>query len=202
MAKNLLTPINRGFHELEIKKSRFLAEAIPIESREQSLAEVELIKAKFPDARHHCWAFLIGQPNNPSAMAMQDDGEPSGTAGKPIFTAMQTKQISNCLVVVTRYFGGIKLGAGGLIRAYSSASAQVLDTLELQEIKPSTELDIRSGFEHEQSLRYWLSGYNGQCLDVQYDKAGVCMRVSVLDDTLEAFAEHCRVLAVKIEGKD
>ncbi|MCW8886021.1 MAG: YigZ family protein [Motiliproteus sp.] len=102
--------------ETEIKKSRFIAWADRAENRDQAMAVLSEARNRYPDARHHCWAYLIGNPAQPKTQAMSDDGEPSGTAGKPILNVLQHNEIGDVMIVVSRYFGGIKLGAGGLVR--------------------------------------------------------------------------------------
>lgn len=109
--------------EFEEKKSVFIASAFVVQSAEDAENAVLKIKKQYPDATHHCYAYAL---KSGSYRRFNDDGEPSGTAGMPILNVIERLSLSNTLVVVTRYFGGIKLGAGGLVRAYSTAAAQVL----------------------------------------------------------------------------
>lgn len=109
--------------EFEEKKSVFIASAFVVQSAEDAENAVLKIKKMYPDATHHCYAYAL---KSGSYRRFNDDGEPSGTAGMPILNVIERLSLSNTLVVVTRYFGGIKLGAGGLVRAYSTAAAQVL----------------------------------------------------------------------------
>src|SRR5690625_1910524 len=99
---------------------------------------------------------------------MNDDGEPSGTAGKPILNVIQHKGIGDVMVVVTRYFGGIKLGAGGLVRAYASASEQVLSKLPVIRHAPRTQCTLQADFAHEQAIRHWCAQNNGRVDAVSY----------------------------------
>jgi len=108
-------------HELIIKKSRFIACVEPVTGREQALVRVAQLKAEHPDARHVCWALLAGGQS-----AANDDGEPGGTAGRPMLDVLRHQDLQGVLATVVRYFGGIKLGAGGLVRAYTDAVAQAL----------------------------------------------------------------------------
>lgn len=105
----------------EVKKSKFIAFSFDVSSKEEVKKHLEEIKNKYSDARHVCHAYITN-----SSAGMSDDGEPQGTAGKPIFNLMNIKKVSNKLVVVVRYFGGKKLGAGGLIRAYVAAAKEVI----------------------------------------------------------------------------
>ena len=104
-----------GTDEIVEKKSRFIANVFKVESEEQAVDIINNMKKKFWDARHNCYAYIIG--NNNEVQKFSDDGEPSGTAGKPIMDIILSEKIHNCLIVVTRYFGGTLLGTGGLIRA-------------------------------------------------------------------------------------
>ena len=108
--------------EIVEKKSRFIGETYPVTSEEEALEYLEKVKKQFWDARHHCWAYVIGEQR--PLERFSDDGEPSGTAGKPILEVIRGKRLPNTLVVVTRYFGGTLLGTGGLVRAYTKASHQ------------------------------------------------------------------------------
>lgn len=114
--------------ETEIKRSRFLAALRRVESPESALAFVEEQRRLYPDARHHCWAFVVGDDQTARAERSSDDGEPGGTAGIPMLQVLHHRDLVNVAVVVTRWFGGIKLGAGGLVRAYSGAVTSALDT--------------------------------------------------------------------------
>ncbi len=115
-----------------VKKSRFLAVALPVSSEEE--AKAALAAHSDPDANHNCWAWRIG-----SAYRFSDDGEPSGTAGKPILAALDGQNIDKALVIVTRWFGGILLGSGGLVRAYGGTAAACLRSAALVEVKPTVK---------------------------------------------------------------
>lgn len=153
---------------LIIKKSEFIAYAYAVTSREQVLSHVEQLRSQYPDARHHCWAYIIGDPNNTTSAGYDDDGEPKGTAGKPILNVLQHKNIGDTLIVVVRYFGGIKLGAGGLTRAYSGSAQAMIDTLPLVAHIERSEVCIATDYAHESQIRYLLAEVEGQISDVQY----------------------------------
>lgn len=110
--------------EIVEKKSRFIAEVFPVDSEEAAMEYLEQVRKKYWDARHHCWAYVIGEERVQERCS--DDGEPSGTAGKPILEVIKGEKLHNVLVVVTRYFGGTLLGTGGLVRAYTGASREGL----------------------------------------------------------------------------
>ncbi|MBP2210362.1 IMPACT family protein [Rhodococcus ruber] len=117
--------------ETEIKHSRFLAVLRRVDSDTAALAFVEEQRRLYPDARHHCWAFVVGDEPAHRAERSSDDGEPGGTAGVPMLQVLHHRDLVNVAVVVTRWFGGIKLGAGGLVRAYSGAVAVAVDAATL-----------------------------------------------------------------------
>lgn len=154
--------------EYEIKKSRFICWIAPATSREEAIQFVELAKQQYPDARHHCWAYVIGNPSNAASAAANDDGEPSGTAGKPILNVLQHQQIGDVVAVVIRYFGGIKLGAGGLVRAYSRSTQQASELLRLIDQIPHQEVNIECEYADEPALRRWVENQNGNFLASEY----------------------------------
>lgn len=117
--------IKNGQGEYIEKKSKFIAHIFNVESEQQAAAIIAEAKKKYWDARHNCYAYILG--NKGEIQRFSDDGEPSGTAGKPILEVLSGNECSNCLCIVTRYFGGVLLGTGGLIRAYTSASKEALD---------------------------------------------------------------------------
>lgn len=116
-----------GSHEILIQKSRFITYVDRAESEEEAQAFIQSIKKKHYDATHNCSAYMIG--DNDEIQKANDDGEPGGTAGVPMLEVLKKRELKNTVVVVTRYFGGIKLGAGGLIRAYSSATSEGIDAV-------------------------------------------------------------------------
>jgi len=112
--------------ELEVKRSRFITSVVPVDGKTAAKAELEKVRSTWPDANHHCWAMVAGAPNDVFQQDQSDDGEPKGTAGKPMLNVLLHSGLGNTLVVVTRYFGGVKLGAGGLVRAYSQSVSGAL----------------------------------------------------------------------------
>ena len=114
--------MEKGIGEIIEKKSRFIAHVLNVETEEQAQDYINKLKKKYWDARHNCYAYVIGDKGE--IKKFSDDGEPSGTAGKPILDLIESRELTNCLVVVTRYFGGILLGTGGLVRAYQGATIE------------------------------------------------------------------------------
>ena len=127
-----LIPKSAVIFEEEIKKSRFITYLQHTEGLEQAKAFWAEIKAQHPNARHHCWAAVAGKPTDSQQLGFSDDGEPAGTAGKPMLSALQGSQVGEISAVVVRYYGGILLGTGGLVRAYGNGVQQALKLLETE----------------------------------------------------------------------
>ncbi|MEM9558535.1 MAG: YigZ family protein [Acidobacteriota bacterium] len=128
----------------KIKGSRFLADVLPVASRESVAERLESVRDELRGASHHCYAWRLG--SDPEAMRYSDDGEPSGTAGRPILAEIDGREITDVLVVVTRWFGGTKLGTGGLLRAYGAAAASALDRATILEREITDTLHLRFGY--------------------------------------------------------
>lgn len=131
--------------EEEIKRSRFITTLARADSRERALRLVECVRREFPDARHHCWAYAVGRPGDTAQVGQSDDGEPHGTAGRPMLAQLLYGGVGELAAVTTRYFGGIKLGTGGLTRAYQNGVKQALTLLPVTEkkvlVRTLTEVD-------------------------------------------------------------
>lgn len=164
----LLIPQNAIETEYSIKKSRFIARAAAAQSRAQAMQQLAQAQHDYPDARHHCWAYLLGECEASSNAGMSDDGEPSGTAGKPILNVIQHSDVGNIMLIVIRYFGGIKLGAGGLVRAYSAAAQQGIAALSLQRPVPMVDCRVELNFAQEQALRHLASLHDARIITVAY----------------------------------
>lgn len=173
----------------EIKKSRFIARAVFSATREQAMAELALAKKDYPDARHHCWAYQFGNPKSAASAAMSDDGEPSGTAGKPILNVLQHKDVGDVMIIVIRYFGGIKLGAGGLVRAYSASAQMAMDALKTEQQVVRESFELMCDFSQEQPIRHWLSVHDGVIESTSYSQQ-VTMYVALAEDTGSALGDY------------
>ena len=173
---------------LEIKKSHFLGFGFAIDSRDQLMFHVEQLRNQYPDARHVCYGYIIGDPHNTTSAGFDDDGEPSGTAGKPILNVLQHKAIGHCAVIVVRYFGGIKLGAGGLTRAYSASAQAVVDNMNLHEFVPFTFVTINTDFANESFVRHVVENLNGKISEVQYAK-DVMLSVEMAEKSIAQLIE-------------
>jgi uncharacterized YigZ family protein len=146
MAKDAYKTIKHPVEGLYKEKgSKFQAYAYPVQTEEEIKDRVEALKKKYHDARHHCYAFQLGTDG--MNFRMNDDGEPSGTAGKPILGQIHSHEVTNILILVVRYFGGVKLGTGGLIQAYKAASADALDHADMVEYTIDKSFSIRFPYE-------------------------------------------------------
>jgi uncharacterized YigZ family protein len=154
-------------YELVEKRSRFITYCEKVSSTEEFKSFLTRLKAQYPDARHFCYGFRIG-PLSSAQRGFSDDGEPSGTAGMPILNVIDHSLFSDIAIIVVRYFGGTKLGTGGLARAYSEATKQSLELIEWQEYEAKEIIDLECEFQQEHQLRYLLNKIGGQILEVNY----------------------------------
>ena len=143
-----------GEGEIVEKKSRFIATLFPVHSEEEAAAFIESMKKKYWDARHNCSAFVLGE--RAQVTRCSDDGEPSGTAGKPMLEVLLGAGVRNAAVVVTRYFGGTLLGTGGLVRAYTQAVQAGLENCTVAEMQYGCELEIRTDYNGIGKIQYLL----------------------------------------------
>lgn len=186
MSQTLKTPV---YTELIIKKSRFLCWFEPVNSVERVRERLDEIRALHPDARHVCYAFYVG--NN---SGMGDDGEPSGTAGRPMFNVIAHKNLHNVLAVVVRYFGGIKLGAGGLSRAYGGAVSQAAEAAECVRLERQRHLSLQCPFALESQIRRVLEGY-GLNLGLPVYSDRVSANIRVTESKIDALVADLQALA-------
>ena len=158
-----------GQGEIVEKKSRFIAHVFPIASEEEALQHIEKIKKEYWDARHNCYAYVIG--GKQELQRFSDDGEPSGTAGKPILEILLGEDIHNALVVVSRYFGGTFLGTGGLVRAYSAATKEGLNASTITEKCEGKKISIKTDYTGLGKLQYIMGQMELTMLDTIYTEA-------------------------------
>lgn len=157
--------------ELEIRKSRFIALAIPVADRDAAMAELRRLREAHPTATHVCWALLAGGQSG-----MSDDGEPSGTAGRPILEVLRHHDLDGVLAAVVRYYGGVKLGAGGLVRAYTDAIASALLNAPIVERVAQARLAIEIGYPEEARVRHWIEQQGYALVDSRY---GMTVRLTI-----------------------
>lgn len=160
---------SRHVIEDTIKKSRFIGIIMPVTDEPQALRNLSLLAGEYPDASHIAFAYRIQGPEN-LICRFHDAGEPSGTAGKPIFHHLEGKDLINVLVAVIRYFGGIKLGAGGLTRAYGNMAKQVIDTAELADYIELKKIRMTLAYNQLQHLEYQLKKLDGRIVEQHFSE--------------------------------
>jgi len=153
--------------DLKIKGSRFIAMARKIETPEEAEAILKEISKEYPDATHHCYAWKIGHGKK-ARYHYSDNGEPNNTAGLPIFKAIEARNVTNLIIVVTRYFGGVKLGTGGLIRAYSKAASDLLKECETSRSFESETAVFKTSFEFVSVIHNIINSFRATLKDSTY----------------------------------
>lgn len=153
--------------EIVEKKSRFIANIYNVESKEDAEEKIKQIKKKYYDAKHHCFAFSIIEENG-IIQKSSDDGEPSGTAGAPILNIIKSNNLQNVLIIVTRYFGGILLGTGGLTRAYSETAGKVVEQSELIQKEPGMEVNLEIDYNDNEKFKYYCQKNNINIIKIKY----------------------------------
>ena len=166
MLDSYINLIKGGEGEIIEKKSRFIGQIKPVTTEEEAYAFVESIKKKHYDARHNCFAFSIG--TEMPLLRFSDDGEPQGTAGKPILEVINGSGIHNICIVVTRYFGGTLLGTGGLVRAYTDASKAALLNCETKLMQRLLPVDIKTNYTDMGKIQYILNTNSVNILDTEF----------------------------------
>lgn len=167
--------------EIVEKKSRFIADVFSVSTEEQALQILEKVKKQYWDARHHCWAYVIGDEQVQERCS--DDGEPSGTAGKPILEVIRGNDIHNILIVVTRYFGGTLLGTGGLVRAYTQASQEGIAASTIITKTQGYKLKIKTDYTGLGKIQYLLGQRGIQIVDSVYqDNVEIFIYISKEDE--------------------
>ncbi|AUT72586.1 IMPACT family protein [Paraburkholderia hospita] len=180
--------------ELDIRKSRFIAYAIPVADRDAAMEELRRLREAHPTATHVCWALLAGGQSG-----MSDDGEPSGTAGRPILEVLRHHDLDGVLAAVVRYYGGVKLGAGGLVRAYTDAIATALQDAPRVERIALASLQVEIGYPDEARVRRWIEQENYALEASAYDmnvQLTIRLPVTAIDAAREALRDMTQGRAV------
>ncbi len=165
-----LVPYQYGEAEFVEKRSRFIGQTWPVESEEKAKALIAETKSKYYDARHNCWCYIIGSNGESGAGVVRyaDDGEPQGTAGQPMLEVFRRSGIENVLCVVTRYFGGILLGAGGLTRAYANTAKLALEAAGIAEMRLWTCMSIVCPYNLLDSIKNEIEQFGGKIEEADY----------------------------------
>ena len=179
--------------EIEVKRSRFIATAVPAFTIEEARAFIMRIKSEFSDATHNVPAFIIGYGTAVTAHC-NDDGEPSGTAGRPILAVLQGSGLGDIALVVTRYYGGTKLGTGGLVRAYSGAAKAVLDSLPRAERVPTHTVLLAIPYNYLERIRLLVEKGHGRILEEEF-AADITITAQFPIDQFPAFQNDLRELS-------
>lgn len=158
--------------EFEVNKSRFIAWVARCESIADAQRLEQQARTTYADARHHCSAFIAGPPDEQIAIGFSDDGEPGGTAGRPIYQVLAGSGLGQLGCIVIRYFGGIKLGTGGLVRAYTKAALLALEQLPTQSYVSTEQVHLQVGFSDEHPARQWCEAAGARISDVAYSASG------------------------------
>ena len=182
---SLHTLVSSATHAIEVKHSRFIANALPVASAEDALQALATVS--IADATHNCWAWRIG-----GDYRSNDDGEPAGTAGRPILAAIDGQGIDQVVVVVTRWFGGTKLGAGGLVRAYGGAAAECLRRAERVALVEMRDVSVHAPFDDIGTIHAALAAVSAEKLSETFDPAGTRMVLRLPEDSVDALKLRLR----------
>ena len=195
MEKSVRTVFSRHESEKIIEKSRFLTYSAHVESEEEARAFVAEIRSKHSLATHVCFAFISDKTGN--LQRFSDDGEPQGTAGVPILEVLKAKKLFETAVAVVRYFGGIKLGAGGLVRAYSSSAAENLDGADIRVLEMCSDYELTVEYTGVDSLQKYVSSRTCSLLSTDYGEK-VTFKIAVKKQEAEGF---CTELIDYMQGR-
>ena len=167
------------------KRSEFIGHVWRVESEEEARAHIEATKKKHYDARHNCWCYII----RGGAVRYSDDGEPQGTAGQPMLNVFQREGVENVCCVVTRYFGGILLGAGGLVRAYTQSAKDALDAAGISVVRRWVAMEVPCSYSMFERARLEIAAFGGVVENVDYG-ADVVLSALLPEERAEEFAAH------------
>lgn len=180
--QNYITVANESVGEYEEKRSKFIATLRPVSSEEEAVLFVKEMKTKYWDARHNVFAYVLSGGN----ARFSDDGEPHSTAGKPVLDIITGRGLSNVCIVVTRYFGGILLGTGGLVRAYSEAAKNAIDNSEIIEMGLLGQFSVSCDYQQYNRIIPFIENAGGRVFDTQFGES-VTVKFSLRDEEKEQF---------------
>ena len=172
--------------EETVKRSRFIATVAHASTEEDAKAFISAIKNEFPDATHNCWAYVAGPPGDTARVGMSDDGEPHGTAGKPMLSVLLHSEIGEIAAVVTRYFGGTKLGTGGLVRAYSGSVKNALAGLSVKEKREVISLTVILDYSQITGVKQAIESFNSEIVEEKYE-ADVFFKIELPKNDEDSF---------------
>ena len=172
--------------EETIKRSKFIATVAHASTEEDAKTFISIIKSEFPDATHNCWAYVAGPPGDTARVGISDDGEPHGTAGKPMLSVLLHSDIGEIVAVVSRYFGGTKLGTGGLVRAYSGSVKNTLAGLSVKEKKDVLSLTVILDYSKIAAVKQMLKSFNSEIVEEKYE-ADVSFKMELPKSNKDSF---------------
>ena len=185
--KKMITIKEHIQSEIVEKKSKFIANIFFVESVEEAENKIKEMKKKYHDARHNCSSYRVLEEGKIIEKS-SDDGEPSGTAGGPMLNILQKKDLVNVVVIVTRYFGGILLGTGGLVRAYSDVTQNVIEEAEKQEIILGKEFEVKIDYSNLEKLKYYARTNSINISKVEYGNEITCI-LHISNENIDKFLE-------------
>lgn len=185
-----LIPAKEGASEYIEKKSRFLGLIVPVTTEAEARAQLDAVKKREYDARHNCWAYIL----HSGQKRYSDDGEPQGTAGQPILNVLEREGVQDVLCVVTRYFGGILLGAGGLCRAYTKAAKDALDDAGISELRPWSVLQLDCPYALFERMKLELEKRGGVVTNSEYG-AQIALTAALPEPEEAVFAKALQELS-------
>ena len=178
-------PAGAGEAEFVEKRASFLGHVRYVETEDEAKAFVTEMKKKFYDARHNCWCYIIKD----GAVRYSDDGEPQGTAGIPMLEVLKREGVTNVVCVVTRYFGGVLLGTGGLLRAYTKSAKDALDAAGICVVRRWVKAEIACSYAMLERLKTECTAIGGVVADIEYS-ADVCLKLLLPEDKADAFSQR------------
>ena len=181
--KKIVTLLKAAKTEFEEKKSVFIGFAAPVSGEDEAMAYLKAIRKEYPDATHHVWAYLM---NDGALARYSDDGEPQGTAGVPVLEAIKKKAVTNAVVIVTRYFGGTLLGAGGLVRCYTRSAHEALEAAGIAVYEPFQEMTVSCTYSDYQKVVKELPGFYAIVDETRFEES-VIIRIAIPGDLKERF---------------
>lgn len=195
-------PAGAGEAEFVEKRSSFLGHVRYVETEDEAKAFVTEMKKKFYDARHNCWCYIIKD----GAVRYSDDGEPQGTAGIPMLEVLKREGVTNVVCVVTRYFGGVLLGTGGLLRAYTKSAKDALNAAGICVVRRWVKAEIACSYAMLERLKTECTAIGGVVADIEYS-ADVCLKLLLPEDKADAFSQRTADVtagtsALKITGEE
>jgi len=172
--------------EETIKRSKFIATIAHASTEEDAKTFISIIKNEFPDATHNCWAYVAGPPGDTARVGISDDGEPHGTAGKPMLSVLLHSDIGEIVAIVSRYFGGTKLGTGGLVRAYSGSVKTALVGLSVKEKREDISLTVILDYAKITGVRQMIESFNSKIIEEKYE-ADVSFTIELPKNSEDSF---------------